>query len=130
MLVIAAIIYALAPIARAMNGFRAMPTGGARPLAWATATLGGASALGLAAAAQATHAAEPRLFVAGLVGWAEPFAYGALTAAALAVALCYLSIKARIVEPLPVGVTLGLALTAVSALAFGAFTAVWVVAPL
>ena len=120
-LLISAVIYNLAPIARLINSNRVLPTGGARALAWAVSLIGVVSAAGLGYAVYATQEANEFLLLVGLVGWAKWFALAGLIAGAGGLLLFFLTVRARMRESLPIGVVLGLLLTSISAVGFAAF---------
>ncbi|MEL7487914.1 MAG: alpha/beta fold hydrolase, partial [Pseudomonadota bacterium] len=122
-LVFGALIYNLAPVARFINRNHALPTGGARVLAWATSLAGAASVIGLAAAAYMTNEANPFLFLVGLVGWAHWFIGAGLVAGLGGLALIIFTIRARTREALPIGVLLGLLLTGLSGIGLASFYA-------
>lgn len=120
-LVFALAIYSLAPVARLINGSRAAPTLGARPLAWLTALTGTAALAGLGYAGYATNEASPFLFLVGLHPIARWFVFAGLGAGALGLAVLALTVRARRQAVLPVGVLIGLILTGAAATAFAAF---------
>lgn len=120
-LLLALIVYALAPIARLINRGEAMPTLGARPLAFAAALLGALSAGGLGYAGYATYEANEILLLVGLLGWARWFVIAGLAAGLLGLGVLYLTVRARRQKTLPVGTLAGLALTGGSAVAYAAF---------
>ena len=122
-LIMGALIYNLAPVARLINGNRALPTGGARVLAWATSLAGAASVLGLAAAGYMTNEANAFLLLLGLVGWARWFVIAGLVAGLAGLLLIWLTIRARARERLPIGVLLGLLITGVSGVGLASFFA-------
>ncbi len=124
-LVIAALVYNIAPVARLINGNQALPTGGARVLAWATSVVGVVAIGGLGYAAYATSEANEFLLFLGLLGWARWFALAGLVAGPLGLALLLLTMRARIREPLPIGVLLGLVLTAFGAIGLSTFLIAW-----
>lgn len=128
-LLIGAIIYTLAPAARLINGNRPLSTGGARPIAWVTSILGVVSVAGLGMAAYVTNEASEFLLLLGLVGWAKWFALAGLAAGLFGIGLFWLTIKARLREALPIGVLLGLLLTAFGGIGLASFLIYWGILP-
>ncbi|MFZ5617536.1 MAG: alpha/beta fold hydrolase [Pseudomonadota bacterium] len=120
-LIIAFLVYTLAPIARLINRDEAMPTLGARPLAFATALLGTISVGGLGYAGYATFDANELLFIAGLLGFARWFVVAGIVAGLLGLGVLALMVRARAQKALPIGTLLGLAVTGAAAAAFAAF---------
>ncbi|WP_428407058.1 alpha/beta fold hydrolase [Hyphococcus sp.] len=119
-----ALIYTFAPVARVINRSGALPTGGARLVAWLT-SLAGAGAIGGIAAGAAMAAQENPLFLfVGLPGWTKLAAMAGLAAGPLGLLLLWLAFKARMTQPLPIGVTLGLLLTGAAGVALAAWIAV------
>ena len=64
------------------------------------------------------------LFV-GLPGWTKFAAMAGLLAGPLGLAGLWLAVKARMAQPLPIGVTLGLFLTGAAGIALAGWIAVW-----
>ncbi|MEL6212143.1 MAG: alpha/beta fold hydrolase [Pseudomonadota bacterium] len=128
-LLIGFFVYTLSPIARLINGNNALPTGGARPLAWVTALLGVVSLGGLGYAAYATSKASQFLLLLGLVGEARYFAGAGIAAGLTGLVLLWLSLRARINEPLPIGTLLGLVLTAFGGIGLASFLIKYGVTP-
>ena len=128
-LLIGAIIYNLAPIARVINSNHPLPTGGARVAAWATSLLGAASVLGLGYAGYVTSEASQFLLLVGLVGWAKWFVLAGLAAGLFGIGLLWLTVQARLREALPVGVLLGLLLTALGGVGLASFLISWGILP-
>jgi len=128
-LLIGAIIYNLAPVARLINGNHPLPTGGARVAAWATSLLGVASIVGLGYAGYVTSEASQFLIALGLVGWAKWFALAGLAAGLFGVGLLWLTVQARLREALPIGVLSGLLLTALGGVGLASFLIYWGVLP-
>lgn len=120
-----ALIYTLAPVARIINRSGALPTGGARLVAWATALAGLASIGGIAAGAALTAQENALLLFVGLPGWTKFAAMAGLAAGLFGLAGLWLAVKARMAQPLPIGVTLGLLLTGAAGVALAAWIAVW-----
>ncbi len=120
-----AVVYTLAPVARVINRSGAMPTGGARIIAWLTALAGTASIGGIAAGAAMAVQENALLLLAGLPGWTKFAALAGLAAGPLGVLLLWLTAKARMQTPLPIGVSLGLLLTGSAGVALAAWIAVW-----
>ncbi len=118
------IIYTLAPAARLINGAAGHPTSGARPLAWVTSVLGLTTLGGLGYGAYASFEANQFLLLVGMLGWVRWFAVAGLAAGVAGLLLLWLTLKARMRQPLPIGVLGGLLLTGAS----GAALAVWVLA--
>ncbi|MEX0645068.1 MAG: alpha/beta hydrolase, partial [Parvularculaceae bacterium] len=129
-LVLGALIYTLAPMARLINRSETMTTGGARPLAWLTALFGAASALGLGVASALTFKASALLFIVGLLPIARWFVIAGLAAGVLGVLLLLMTFRARRNERLPVGVLVGLVLTGAAAIALALFYVCWGFSPL
>ena len=119
-LLFAALIYSLAPIARLINGDRAAPTGGARPLAWLVAVLGVAAIAGLGFGVYQSFEASQFVLLAGVVGWTRWFAWIGLAAGFLGGLLLLLTARARLNEPLPIGTLLGLLITGAGGVALAA----------
>ena len=130
LLVLGALIYTVAPMARLINRSQTMPTGGARPLAWLTAVAGAASAIGLGVSTALTFKTSELLFIVGLLPIARWFVVAGLAAGALGALLLVMTIRARRNEPLPVGVLTGLLLTAAAAIALALFYISWGFSPL
>lgn len=124
-LIVAALIYSLAPIARFINGSRTMSTYGARPLAWLTALIGAAAIGGLGYAGYATGEASELVFLLGLLPIARWFVMAGLGAGVFGVIVLVLTVRARRCEPLPLGVLSGLVLTGAAAAALAAFLVFW-----
>ena len=124
-LLFALLIYTVAPIARLINGTPALPTSGARPLAWLTALLGVAAIAGIGYGAYASYEANEFLLLVGLLGWTRWFAIAGLVSGIVGLALLWRTVKARMSERLPVGVLAGLFLTAISGVALATFLIVW-----
>jgi pimeloyl-ACP methyl ester carboxylesterase len=124
-LIVAALIYSLAPIARLINGSQVLSTGGARPLAWLTATVGAAAIGGLGYAAYATGEASELVLLVGLLPIARWFVLAGLGAGFFGVIVLVLTVRARRREPLPLGVLSGLLLTGAAAAALAAFLGYW-----
>ncbi|MHA7872625.1 MAG: alpha/beta fold hydrolase, partial [Hyphococcus sp.] len=129
LMIFAALIYTLAPIARVLNGAGAAGTGGARPLAWLTALLVAGSASGLGYAAYATFEANEFAPLVGLLGWARWFALAGLAGGVTGALLVWRGVAARMSAHLPIGVTLGFLITAVSGLAYAAWLVAWGLLP-
>lgn len=117
---IAFLIYTLAPAARLINGARGNPTRGARIAAWLTAVLGAVSIGGLGYAAYATMQASELLVFAGLLGWARWAVIAGYAAGIAGLITLGLTVRARLSERLPIGVLVGLALTALAGAALAA----------
>ena len=124
-LIFAAPIYTIAPIARAINGSPVQTTGGARILAWATSLLGGAAIGGLGYGAYASNEANQLLLLVGMFDWTRWFAAAGLAAGLTGLLLVWMTFKARTREPLPIGVLIGLFLTGAAGVALAAWLAVW-----
>ncbi len=120
-LIFGTITYTLAPIARLVNRSDVMTTGGARILAWLTAITGTAALGGLAYAVMASMQASQFIFLVGLLPVAKWFVIAGLASGVLGVILLVMTWIARRKEPLPIGVLLGLALTAVAGILLAAF---------
>lgn len=120
-LLIGAVIYTLAPMARGLNGDESVSTGGARPLAWLVSVLGAAAVLGLGAGLAMTTSQNAALVLFGLLGWAKWFAYAGLAAGGFGALLLPISLAARVRDPLPIGTLLGLLLTAFAGVGLGGF---------
>lgn len=119
------LIYTAAPVARIVNRSGALPTGGARIAAWATSLAGAFSIGGLAAGAAMAAQENAIMLLAGLPGWTKLAAAAGLAAGPLGLLLLWLSFRARMAHPLPIGVTLGLLLTGASGIALAAWLAAW-----
>jgi hypothetical protein len=128
-LLIAFIVYTLAPVARLINRETAAPTGGARPLAWAAALLGALSAGGLAYAGFATYEANELLLLGGMLGFARWFAVAGLAAGLLGLGVLYLGVRARRAGRLPIGALTGLMATGAASVGLAAFLLVHGFAP-
>jgi len=124
-LIFAAIIYTLAPVARAINGSAVHSTGGARIIAWFAALTGVTAIGGLGYAGYASFEANEFILLVGLLGWARWFVCAGLFTGILGVILLWRTIIARRREPLPIGVLSGLLLTSGAAIALAAFLSVW-----
>lgn len=120
-LMVGFLIYSLAPIARLINREQAMPTLGARPLAFATALLGAASACGLGYGVYATFDASELLLLGGLLGWARWFAVAGVLGGLTGLGVLFLMVKARRRAALSIGTLTGLALTGLAGVALAAF---------
>lgn len=120
-LLLAAAIFTLAPIANLVNRGIVISTGGARPLAWATALAGAVSAGGLAWTVYATYEASEFALLIGLLPMARWFVYAGLAAGLMGFFVLLLAIKARARISLPLGTLFGLALTGLAAVALAAF---------
>lgn len=120
-LVVALLIYSLAPVARLINRDTAMPTLGARPLAFATALLGAAGAIGLGYGVYATFDASELLLLGGLLGWTRWFAVAGILGGVAGAGVLFLTVKARLQKALPVGTLTGLFLTGAAGVALAAF---------
>ena len=120
-LVIAFLVYSLAPVARLVNRDAAFATLGARPLAFATALLGTASAIGLGYGVYATYEASELLLLGGLLGWTRWFALAGILGGVAGLSVLFLTVKARLQKALPIGVLTGLCLTGVAGVALAAF---------
>ena len=128
--VFGAIVYTISPVARLINRSGAMPTGGARLIAWITALAGAGSIGGIAAGAAMAAQENALLLLTGLPGWTKLAALAGLAAGPLGLLLLWLTVKARIATPLPIGVSLGLLLTGAAGVALAAWIAVWGFLPL
>ena len=120
-----AVLYSLAPVARILNRSGALPTGGARLVAWITSLAGAASIGGLAAGVAMAAQENALMLLTGLPGWTKLAAMAGLAAGPLGLFLLWLAFRARMAQPLPIGVTLGLFLTGASGVALAAWLAVW-----
>lgn len=120
-LVIGLIVYLLAPVARLINRDSAMPTLGARPLAFLTALLGAMSVGGLGYAAFATFEANEMLLIGGLLGWARWFVIAGVLSGVTGLGVLALTVRARRQRALPAGTLTGLGLTGISGIALAAF---------
>lgn len=132
-LLIGAIVYTIAPVARLINGAENPPlrsTGGARPLAWLTSIVGTTSIVGFGIAAYVTSEANQALFLIGLIGWARWFVILGLLTGVLGLGLLITTIKARRAETLPIGTLLGLIFTGFAGIGLAAFLAFWGFLPL
>jgi pimeloyl-ACP methyl ester carboxylesterase len=120
-LLIGFVIYALSPVARLINRSEAMPTLGARPLAFLTALLGAVSVGGLGYAAYATFEANELLLLGGLLGFARWFAIAGVLSGIAGLGVLVLTVKARAQKALPIGTLTGLLATGASGAALAAF---------
>ncbi len=120
-LIVAFLVYSLAPVARLINRESAMPTLGARPLAFAAALLGAVSALGLGYAGYATFEANEMLLLAGLLGFARWFVIAGILGGVAGLGVIGLAVRARAQKALPIGTLAGLVVTGAAAVAFAAF---------
>ncbi len=123
--VFGAIVYTISPVARIINRSGAMATGGARIVAWLTALAGAGSIGGIAAGVAMAAQENALLLLTGLPGWTKLAALAGLVAGPLGILLLWLTIKARMNTPLPIGVSLGLLLTGAAGVALAAWIAVW-----
>lgn len=124
-----AFIYTLAPAARLINGAVGNATSGARPLAWLTSLSGLTAVGGLGYGAYASYEANEFLLLVGMLGWTRWFAIAGLSAGLAGLFLLWLTIKARLGQPLPIGVLFGLCLTGVSGVALAVWLMVWGLSP-
>jgi len=120
-LIIAFVVYTLAPLARLINRDAPPQTLGARPLAFATALLGSAAIGGLGAAIAMTVEANEMLILGGLLGWARWFALAGFLAGLGGLGVIVLAVRARLQRDLPVGTLLGLVLTGAAGAGLAAF---------
>ncbi len=124
-LVLAALIYTVAPVARLINqpdlGREAVPTRMARPLAWLTAVAGAASAVGLAVMIGLTFDANEALLLFGILPLGEHFLWPGLAAGVLGFVLLIVTYFSRRRTALPIGTLLGLILTGLAAIALALF---------
>ena len=120
-LIVALLIYSLAPVARLVNRDAAMATLGARPLAFATALFGAAGAIGLGYSVYATFDASELLLLGGLLGWARWFAISGVLGGTAGLGVLFLAVKARLRGALPIGTLMGLLLTGAAGVALAAF---------
>ena len=124
-----AFIYTLAPAARLINGAVGHSTAGARLLAWGTSILGLMTIGGLGYGGYATYEANEFLLLVGMLGWTRWFAFAGLAAGVTGLLLLWVTIKARLQQPLPIGVLIGLCLTGVSGAALAAWLFNWGLSP-
>ena len=122
-------IYTLAPVARLINGAVGHSTNGARPFAWLTSLFGLTAIGGLGYGAYASFEANEFLLLVGLLGWTRWFAIAGLFAGLAGLFLLWLTVKARLGQPLPIGVLLGLCLTGASGVALTAWLAAFGLLP-
>ena len=120
-LLVALIIYSLAPLARLINRDVPAPTFGARPLAWLTALLGVIAGGGVGAAVAMTVEANEMLVLAGLVGWTRWFAFAGFITGLAGLAVLAMAVRARRQRDLPVGTFAGLLLTGASGVGLAVF---------
>lgn len=120
-LLVALVIYSLAPAARLINREKAAPTFGARPLAFAAALAGTVAAAGLGYAVWRTFEASDFLPLMGLLGWARWFVIAGLLSGALGLGALALGFRARRRQSLPIGSLAGLVVTGLAGAALAAF---------
>ena len=120
-LTLGALIYFFSGFARLLNRSGASSTGGARPLAFLTASVGAASALGLAAGAGATAAANEILMLAGLLGWTRWFVIAGFVGGLMGLWLLVAAVRAPGEERQPIGVMTGFFAVALAAIGLAAF---------
>ena len=128
-LLIGVLIYTISPAARLINGAAGHATGGARLMAWLTSLLGLAAVGGIGYGAYASYEANEFLLLVGMLGWVRWFALAGLLAGIAGLALLWLTMKARMRQPLPVGVLSGLLLTGVSGAVIAVLLMIWGLAP-
>jgi pimeloyl-ACP methyl ester carboxylesterase len=128
-LLIGAFIYSAAPVARFVNGNDVMSTSGARPLAWLVSMLGVVSLAGLGLGIAMSTAANETMVLVGLLGWTKWFAWGGIATGVLGAVLFIMTLAARARAALPIGVLLGLVLTALSGVSVAMFLHHWGFAP-
>ena len=118
-----------APIGRRINHARAVDTGGARLSGWLAATLSVLSLGILGAAFAVTAQAAELLLVFGLVPWAKFGSWAGVLAGVMGLVTIVAIVRAMRESPLPFGTWLGLLVTGVGALGFGAFLLTWGLGP-
>ncbi len=132
-LILGALIYSVAPVARLVNqpgpGKEVVSTMGARPLAWLTAVTGAVSVIGLGTVFGMTMDADEIILLFGLLPMAEWFLWPGLAAGLLGLILFGMTVFARRRGELPVGTLIGLVLTALAGIALAAFYLVWGLLP-
>ncbi len=120
-LFIALIVYAIAPVARLINRDPAVPTLGARPLAFLTALLGAIAVGGIGFGGYATFEANEMLLLVGMLGWTRWFVIAGVLAGIAGAGVMYLTVKARAQKTLPIGTLTGLVVTAIAGVSLAAF---------
>lgn len=123
------LVLTFAPLIRWVDERTALPAGGARLMAWLTATVSIAALAILGAAiAMASEVAEV-LLLFGFMPWAAWGAWAGLAAGLLGLLAIWVTVRARTQYKLPVSRFVGFTLTGLSAVALSLFLLFWDLAP-
>lgn len=127
---VALLVLTFAPLGRRLDRRPAIPTRGARPMAWLAALLATLAGAVLGAAVAATFKASKVTLLVALLPWARYGAIAGLLAGLAGLTAVVLTIRAQRRQRLPITTLLGLVLTGLAAASLSAFLIVWGLRPL
>ena len=123
------LVLTFAPLVRRIEKREPAPAYGARLATWAAAALGTASLGIFGAAAGVSYKLSEMLLIFGMVGWGALGAWAGVLAGLSGLLALVLTVRARRQAALPVGRSLGFAITALSAISLSAFLITWGLGP-
>ena len=127
--VIAFVVLSLAPIGRWIDKRQAVQTAGARWFTWLAALFGVAAVGILGAAMGATYDASELLLLFGVVPWAWYGTVVGVLSGLCGILAIVLTFRARRVQSLPIGTSMGFVLTGIAAVGLSSFLIYWDLGP-